>query len=68
MEGPLRIGLAITDSFCTFSRILEQIRKMTAAGMEITPILSFNAATTDTRFGTAAEFIENLTEATGKRP
>ena len=68
MEGPLRIGLAITGSFCTFSRILEQIRKMTATGMEITPILSFNAATTDTRFGTAAEFIENLTEATGQTP
>ena len=36
--------------------------------MELTPILSFNASTLDTRFGTAADFIERLTALTGRAP
>ncbi len=68
MDKPLRVGFAISGSFCTFARILEEIETLKAAGMDITPILSFNAATLDTRFGTAAEFTEKLTELTGHRP
>lgn len=68
MDKPLRVGFAISGSFCTFARILEEIETLNAAGMDITPILSFNAATLDTRFGTAAEFTEKLTELTGHRP
>ncbi len=68
MSEPLRVGFAISGSFCTFSRALEAIKRLSAAGMEITPILSFNAATLDTRFGTAADFIQELTKRTGHAP
>ena len=68
MAEPLRVGFAISGSFCTFSRVLAEMEKLTAAGMELTPILSFNASTLDTRFGRAADFIERLTALTGRAP
>ncbi|MGI6264162.1 MAG: dipicolinate synthase subunit B [Acutalibacteraceae bacterium] len=63
---PLRLGLAVSGSFCTFSRLLEQIPALRRAGMEITPILSFNAANTDTRFFAAADFRKKIEDATGR--
>ena len=67
MDG-LRLGFAISGSFCTFDRILQVIRSLADEGAQITPILSFNAATLDTRFGTAADLHKKLEEITGKKP
>lgn len=65
---PLAVGLAVTGSFCTHERLLSQIDGWRQQGMEITPILSYNVASTDTRFGTAASFRERLVDATGHQP
>lgn len=64
----LRIGYALTGSFCTFEKTLAQIEELKGKGAEITPILSFNAASLDTRFGTAASFRERLEAITGHPP
>lgn len=64
----LRIGFAISGSFCTFHRILEELQKLIDSGAEITPILSFNAASLDTRFGKAEDLKNKLTEMTGHVP
>lgn len=64
----LRIGFAITGSFCTFERALEQVKQLVEDGAEVTPILSYNAATLDTRFGTAVDFREKLADLTGRKP
>lgn len=64
----LRLGFALTGSFCTFSRVLEQVRMLVAGGAEITPIMSFNAAQLDTRFGRAEDFREELESITGHAP
>ncbi len=53
-------------SFCTFSRAIPQIDALIAAGYDVLPIMSYNAATTDTRFGKAHDFIEEI-EAKTKR-
>lgn len=66
--NPLSVGLAVTGSFCTFDRLLAQIEGLQQRGMEITPILSFNAAGIDTRFGRAADFRAKLTAMTGHEP
>jgi len=50
-----RIGCAMTGSFCTFRQVFEAWRTLKAAGAELFPIMSFNAAQTDTRFYSAAE-------------
>lgn len=59
------IGWCLSGSFCTFERVSEQIRALVAQGMDITPILSVHAASTDTRFGTAAAWRERLESLTG---
>ncbi len=64
MNG-VKIGYALTGSFCTFSKSLEQMKKLKEKGAEIIPIMSFNAFSLDTRFGKAEDFqnkIENICE------
>lgn len=60
----LKIGFALTGSFCTFSAVLPQVEKITSSGIEVVPIMSEKAYSTDTRFGTSAEFISKLENMT----
>ncbi len=60
------VGFAMCGSFCTFSRAIPQIDALIAADYDVLPIMSYNAATTDTRFGKAHDFIEEI-EAKTKR-
>ncbi|MBQ8826185.1 MAG: dipicolinate synthase subunit B [Oscillospiraceae bacterium] len=66
LEG-IRIGYALCGSFCTFSKALEQMERLKGLGAELTPIMSFNAASIDTRFGTAENFRDTLEEITGRK-
>lgn len=63
-----KLGFAISGSFCTFQRVLKEIRGLVEAGADIVPILSFNAAALDTRFQTAEDFRRELTAITGHEP
>ena len=63
-----RIGCAMTGSFCTFKAVFEAWRALRATGAALTPILSFNAATVDTRFYPATETRHIMEEITGKAP
>lgn len=62
----LRIGYAMTGSFCTFQRSFEQAEILIEYGAELLPIMSEHAASTSTRFGTAEENLEKLQSITGK--
>lgn len=68
MSTPLRVGLALTGSFCTFARVLHVIEQLDPEEFCITPILSFHAGALDTRFGTAAVWRERLLALTGHTP
>lgn len=59
-ERSIRIGYCLTGSFCTFRYAFEQAEALCAAGAELTPIMSFNAFTMNTRFGTAADNIKKI--------
>ena len=63
----LTFGYALTGSFCTFERSLAQMEYILSQGIDILPVMSFNAASMDTRFGKAEEFIERIEEMTGKK-
>lgn len=52
----LNIGFAFTGSFCTFRKAIEEMREIKNEGHNIIPIMSYNAYSTDTRFGTAENF------------
>ena len=59
----VRVGFAMTGSFCTFSTVMEQLKQLAAQpDWDITPIMSPNAYSTDTRFGSAEQFREQMTQ------
>ena len=61
------IGFAITGSFCTFSKVVEQIKKVKDEGANVIPIMSFSSFNYDTRFGNAQSIIEEIEEITGNK-
>lgn len=63
----VRVGFAITGSFCTFDKIKKELKNIVETGAEVTPIFSFNAASMDTRFANAKEFVKEVEEITGKK-
>jgi dipicolinate synthase subunit B len=67
LEG-VKIGFAITGSFCTFAKIIPQIEKLVTEGADIIPIISESVNNFDTRFGTAQDFKDKLQQLTGKMP
>jgi len=62
-----RIGFALTGSFCTFSAVIPQMKKLCESGADVLPIMSRKAYTTDTRFGKAADFVAEVESITGKK-
>lgn len=67
MNKPIRVGFALTGSFCTFARVLRIVEELVRQGYAVTPILSETAATTDTRFGAAADWLAKLEAACGAK-
>lgn len=63
----INVGFALTGSFCTFSKALEQMRAMKKEGYNILPVMSYNAYNLDTRFGSAESFIREIEELCGRK-
>lgn len=61
-----KIGFVLTGSFCTFSKTIPKIKELIKKGSEVIPIMSFNAFNSDTKFGKAKDFIDEIQEITGK--
>lgn len=62
------IGIAMTGSYCTYKKTFEAIRQLKNTGANLIPIFSFNAACTDSRFGTHDDFLQLARDLTGKEP
>lgn len=60
------IGYALTGSFCTFRKSLAALAAL-AEEYDIYPIFSENARRLDTRFGAAADFIEQAEGLCGRK-
>lgn len=61
------IGFAFCGSFCTLSRAMQALQKLSAA-YEILPIVSPAVAHTDTRFGRASDILALIESITGHPP
>ena len=59
------LGFAMCGSFCTFRTVLQQLRQLREEFAHIVPIMSENSYTTDTRFGSAAEFRQTMEDICG---
>lgn len=63
----LKIGYILTGSFCTFEKAFEQAELLRSYGAELVPIMSENASSLSTRFGTAEENKARLEKVCGKK-
>ena len=63
--GKLRIGLALTGSYCTYEKALKAAEAL-ADKYDLTALMSETAYETDSRFGDAADFAARLEQITGK--
>ena len=59
------IGYALCGSFCTLSKSVEILTRLKGKGYDILPIMSDITATTDTRFGRAADFMARIESTCG---
>ena len=63
----MNIGFAMCGSFCTYDQVFP-VLELLSRDYTLTPIFSTAAYSTDTRFGTAAEHIQTVTEICGVSP
>lgn len=68
IDLPKTLVFALCGSFCTLGAVLPQIAALQRGGWKILPVLSWSAASQDTRFGTAAHWRRALAELTGSTP
>lgn len=64
----IKVGFALTGSHCTLGKVMTELRRFVAEGAEVYPIVSAAVEQTDTRFGRAAQWLEEITAITGRRP
>lgn len=62
----LKLGVALCGSFCTFKKAVTMIEDLVALGIDVYPIMSFNAYSISTRFGAAEEFNAQIEAITGR--
>ena len=60
------IGYAFCGSFCSFSESLGALSALVASGYEVQPIMSENAYSTDTRFGSAESVRRSVEQLCGR--
>ena len=61
------IGFAMCGSFCTFKRAIEVLYELSKTEANIIPIMSEISYSTDTRFGNAEDFRNEITNITGNK-
>jgi len=63
----VRVGFAFCGSFCTYDRAMEALEQVVAKYGDVTPIVSERSAQTDTRYGTAHDFMREMERICDKR-
>lgn len=63
----VKIGFALTASYCNFKVVIPYIAKLVEAGAKVIPIMSQNSYTYDTRFGKAEDFVAEIESITGEK-
>ena len=63
----VKIGFALTGSFCTFAKVVPELERLVAEGADIMPVISEAVDKFDTRFGKADEWKARIEGITGKK-
>ncbi len=59
------VAFGICGSFCTLDKTVPAIQALQKQGWNVQPVISYEAASQDTRFGTAAYWRETIEKLTG---
>ena len=62
-----KIGVVMTGSFCTFEKVIAQIKELVNRRADVIPIMSYNSYNLDTKFGEAEKIVEQVENITGKK-
>lgn len=62
------VGVALTGSYCTFDKVFPQIESLVKANANVYTIFSEHSQVTDTRFGSAQDFLKRAEAITGRTP
>lgn len=63
----LTIGFCMCGSFCTLRQAVNELIKLQNSGYTVIPIMSEITYSTDTKFGNAKDFIDEIEEATQRK-
>lgn len=63
----VKVGFALTGSFCTFAKVMPELEKLIAEGADVLPIISEVVDKFDTRFGKADDWKARIEGITGKK-
>ena len=61
----MKIGFAITSSYCTINKIIQNVYELVEMGYDVIPITSPGVIENNTRFGNGKDFKEVLEQITG---
>ncbi len=67
MNENITVGFGLTGSFCTFSKVIDEMQKLADMNYRLVPILSEATARNDTRFGKAEEHIGRIEKICGRK-
>ncbi|MDF2613114.1 MAG: Dfp [Clostridia bacterium] len=62
----LKIGFGFTGSYCVFDQVFPQLQNLVNEGAEVVPVVSYQVAVTDSRYGNAKDFLKQMKDITGR--
>ena len=62
----LKIGFGFTGSYCVFDQVFPELQNLVDNGAEVVPIVSYQVAVTDSRYGHAKDFLKRMKDITGR--
>ena len=63
----LKLGFGFTGAYCVFDQVFPQLQKLIKEGAQIVPIVSYQVATTDSRYGNARDFLQKIEDIVGRK-
>lgn len=63
----MKMGFAITASYCTIDKAIKNLKELVDLGYDIYPVISENIKKYDTRFGKSNEIIKQIEDITKKK-
>ncbi len=60
-----KIGYGFTGAYCVFHQVFPQLEALVNEGAEVVPVVSYQVAVTDSRYGSADDFLKKMKNTCG---